>query len=368
MLMIMGFNQLLVSLCAVFGCAGCAFAQQFQHVEWNGLHFEDTIFPLFLFLAGASWPFSYARQVEKGVSRKAIVGRCVRRALTLVALGLVYNGLLQGQLRMGAVLARIGIAWFLGAVLYMVCSRRMLVVLALAIPVGYWLLLWFVPAPDALTVAVPAKLAYVREFGTGPFSIVGNLSGWIDRHFLPGVLFPYSDIADNQSTLGHLSAVSTALLGILAGDFVRRTRETLSDARRLVVMFASAALLVGLGLLIANGFGAMSMPINKKLWSASFIFVVGGYSVAIFALFHWIVDVAGFTRWTLFFRVIGMNAITIYIAQKFIPFAQISQNLFGGIARLLPPTGARALLAAGYVVICWLLLWALHKKGVYLKV
>lgn len=368
MLMIMGFGRLVICLCAALGFPDCALAQQFRHVEWDGLRFEDTIFPLFLFLAGVSWPFSHASQAARGATRGAIALRCLRRALVLFALGLVYNGLLQGQLRMGAVLSRIGVAWFVGAMLFMTCRRRTLAFLALALPIGYWLLLAFVPAPDAQTLVVPDSLAVVREFGTGPFSIVGNLSGWVDRHFMPGILSPYAGIADNQSALGYIPAVGTALLGILTGDFVRRTRHTLPDGRRVAAMFCAAAALAGLGLWIAHGFGELSMPINKKLWSASFTFVVGGYSVAAFALFHYLIDVCGFTRGIFFFQVIGMNAITIYLAQKFIPFSQVSKNVFGGLAKLLPPAGGELVLAAGYVALCWLLLWALHKKGIYLKV
>ena len=369
MLMIMGMGGVLVALCDVLGFGtDCALARQFSHVEWDGLRFEDTIFPLFLFLAGVSWPFSCASQRENGASTGAIVLRCVRRAVILFLLGLVYGGLLHGQVRMGSVLGRIGVAWMVGAILYLNLRVRTLAVLALAIPVVYWMLLWLVPAPDALTLAVPEKFAYVKDFGTGPFSIVGNLSGWVDRHWMPGVLSPYRGIADNQSALGYIPSVATALLGILSGEFIRLKGETMPAARRIGLMFLAAAALVGLGLAIAGCFGEMSMPINKKLWSASFTFVVGGYSLAMLTLFHWIVDVGGFVRWTFFFRVIGMNSITIYLAQLIIPFGTIDENLFGGLARLFGPTGSALVLAIGYTALCWLFLYFLYRKKVFLKV
>ena len=369
MLMIMGMGEVVVALCGVFGFgADCALARQFSHVEWNGLRFEDTIFPLFLFLAGVSWPFSCANQRARGVSTGAIVLRCVRRAAVLFLLGLAYGGLLQGHVRMGSVLGRIGLAWMGGAILYLFFRVRTLAVLAIAIPIAYWMFLWFVPAPDALTLAVPEEFAFVKDFGTGPFSIVGNVSGWIDRHFMPGVLSPYCGIADNQSALGFIPAVGTALLGILAGDFIRRKGGTMPAARRIALMFLAAAALVGLGLAVANCFGEMSMPVNKKLWSASFTFVVGGYSLAMLALFHWIVDVAGFVRWTLFFRVIGMNSITIYLAQRFIPFGTIGEGLFGGLAGLFGPAGSSLVLAVGSTAISWLFLYFLYRKNMFLKV
>ena len=369
MLLIMGLGEVIIALCAVLGFGtDFALARQFSHVAWDGLRFEDTIFPLFLFLAGVSWPFSCASQRARGLSTPAIVLRCVKRAAILFLLGLVLEGLLKGQVRMGSVLGRIGVAWMVGSILYIFFRVRTLAVLAIAIPIAYWLLLWLVPAPDALTLVIPEKLAYVRDFGTGPYSIVGNLSGWVDRHFMPGVLLPYRGIADNQSALGCIPAVGTALLGILSGEFIRTKSDTLSGGRRVALMFAAAVALVGLGLAIASCFGEMSMPINKKLWSASFTFVVGGYSLAMLALFHWIVDIGGFVRWTFFFRVIGMNSITIYVAQRFIPFHTIDENVFGGLAGLFGPAGASLILALGYVAICWFFLYFLYRKDTFLKV
>ena len=369
MLMITGLSGVLIKFLIMIGVdKDSAFFLQFSHVEWNGLRFQDTIFPLFLFLAGVSWPFSYASQRNRGIPTSQTVLKCFKRAAILFLLGLIYSGLLAGQLRMGTVLGRIGISWMTGALLYMFCRRRTLYALAFAIPVAYWMLMYFFPAPDAATVAIPEKLAYIKEFGTGPFSIVGNLSGWIDRTFMPGILSPYTGIADNQSALGFIPATGTALLGILAGDFVRRTRETISGGVRVLWMLAASIALVALGLAIANCFGEMSMPVNKKLWSASFVFVVGGYSLAMFALFHWIIDVLGFVRWTFFFRVVGMNSITIYIACKFIPFAEIAKRIFGGLASQLPPAANDFVISLAFLAVNWSFLLFLYRHKVFLKV
>ena len=369
MLMITGLSGVLINFLAMLGVdRDSAFILQFSHVEWNGLRFQDTIFPLFLFLAGVSWPFSYASQRNRGISTRQSVLKCIKRAAVLFLLGLIYAGLLSCKLRMGTVLGRIGIAWMAGALLYMFCRRRTLFALAFAIPIAYWMLLYFVPAPDASTVAIPEKLAHIKEFGTGPFSIVGNLSGWIDRTFMPGMLFPYTGIADNQSALGFIPAIGTALLGILAGDFVHRTRETMAGGIRVMWMLAAAAALAVIGLVIANCFGEMSMPVNKKLWSASFVFVVGGYSLAMFALFHWIIDVLGFVRWTFFFRVVGMNSITIYLAYKFIPFAVIAERIFGGLALRLPAAAGEFALSLASLAVSWSFLLFLYRHKVFLKV
>ena len=118
MFMIMGFGNLVVAVCSWLGWgADCALARQFEHVEWNGLRFEDTIFPLFLFLAGVSWPFSSAKQREQGRTNGQILRKGFRRMLLLVLFGLMYGGMLAGQLRVGSVLGRIGVAWFAAAAL-----------------------------------------------------------------------------------------------------------------------------------------------------------------------------------------------------------------------------------------------------------
>lgn len=369
MLLIMGLGPVVVNLCVVCGWgADCALARQFEHVEWNGLRLEDTIFPLFLFLAGVSWPFSCSRQVEKGASRRQIVLKCLKRAVILFTLGLVHGGLLDGRLRMGSVLGRIGLAWFFGSMLYLYCRIWQLLVLSFLLPIGYWLLLAFVPAPDALTLAVPESLAFVREYGTGSFSIVGNLSGWVDRHIMPGVLQPYTGIADNQSVLGVIPAVGTALFGILSGELICRTRESMKDSMRLLILIGCAATLIVAGITVATSFGEMSMPVNKKLWSASFAFIVGGYSILMLAVFHWIVDVIGCEKWIFFFEVIGMNSITIYLAQRFIPFDAMARNVFGGVCGLFPQPVAVLLLSVGELAISWLFLFFLYRKKVFLKV
>jgi len=383
MLMIMGLAPLVTALCVLFGWGGdCALAQQFRHVEWNGLRFEDTIFPLFLFLAGVSWPFSCAAQRERGASTRAIVLRCLKRAVLIFLLGLLF----EGRLRIGSVLGRIGIAWMIGAMLHVFFRPRTLAVLAFVLPLAYWLAMYFFPAPDAAALVVPKSLEFVKDFGTGPFSIVGNLSGWVDRHFMPGVLSPYTGIADNQSALGFIPAASTALLGILSGEFLRSSRS-MPPTRRIGLMLLAAAVLAALGLAVANCFGHMSMPINKKLWSASFVFVVGGYSVAMLAVFHLLVDVMGLSRWAFFFKVIGMNSITIYLAQRFIQFKVVAGNILGeapraaanaagavhltggrGLAGLLSPAAGEVLLAAGYIAVCWLFLFFLYRRKIFLKV
>jgi len=178
MFFIMGLSGLIVSLCALWpNPVTNEIARQMGHVDWNGLCHHDTIFPLFLFLAGVSFPFSLAKQRENGATKGQIYGKIFRRAALLILLGMVYNGLLKldfENLRVASVLARIGLAWMGAALLYINFGTKTRAWIAVAILVGYALLSKFVCAPD-----MP---------GSDPLSMEGSLVGWVDRILMPGRL------------------------------------------------------------------------------------------------------------------------------------------------------------------------------------
>lgn len=351
MFFIMGVEVLLMRICSCFDGPVSGFvATQMDHAEWHGFTFMDTIFPLFLFISGISWTFSYAKQKAGGVPDGKIYMKVFRRTLILILFGCVYNGLLAtfdfAGARYCSVLGRIGIAWMLAAVIYMNFNRVGRIVWTVAILAGYWLLLALNVAPDA-----PA--------GAGPFSLEGNIVGYVDRMIMPGSL--YLGIFDPEGLLSNIPAVATALLGMFTGDFVRR--EDMNGNRKTVLMFCAAAVLLAAGLL-----WGLVFPVNKNLWTSSFVLVCAAYSIAMFALFYWIIDVRGYTRWTTFFTVIGLNSITIYMLSSAVNFSSISRFFFGGLASLLPECWGQVVLSAGYVLICWLLLNLLYRHKIFLKV
>lgn len=352
MLFIMGLATLVVKLCIWLDWGeSCWLAQQMEHVDWHGLAHHDTIFPLFLFIAGISFPFSFAKQRERGISLWQIRLRCLRRGIVLFLLGLVYGGFFRdfGSLRISSVLARIGLAWMLAAWIYSSCRLRTRIALAVLLLVGYWILTFVCGAPDH-----PGAHGLTPE---------GNVSCWIDRTFL---FLKKGQLYDNQTTLGLFPAIVTALLGMSAGDVVRNPRWT-GNRKSLLLLLCSLGSLC-LGLLIAFGFGSYSFPINKKLWSPSFVLVVGSYSFAMFALFYWLIDVRQWWRRTLFFRVIGLNSIAIYLAQPILGLSSVNKFFFGGFAGLLSPAGGAVLLGTTYIAVCWSLLYFLYRKNVFLKV
>ena len=350
MLFIMGGDAFFLCLGALVpGSIFADFAQQLSHKEWDGFAFYDLIFPLFLFIAGVSFPFSLAKSRNSGISDKKIKLRILRRGLTLVILGIVYNGLLSFEfesLRVASVLGRIGCAWMIAAYIYMCCSRKATILIAGTILFGYYALLSLVSAPDAPDAS--------------PLSMEGSIVGYVDRMLLPGKL--HLGVHDPEGILSTLPAVVTALLGIFAGDFIRSVTNW-NEHKKAATLLLSGILFIGLGYA-----WDLSFPINKNLWTSSFVLVAGGYSLLLLAICYWIVDVKQWRGWTFFFRVIGLNSITIYLAQHFIDFSKPIKTIFGGTLTLLPEN----CYALGYwtchITICWLLLYFLYKQKIFLKI
>ena len=360
MLFIMGFSGFVVQLCIVLGFGGdCWLAQQMRHPPWMGLTHHDTIFPLFVFIAGLSFPFSMAKQLERGRTKVQIALRSFRRMFALILLGMVYERYFQGEpFRFGSVLGRIGITWACASWLYLAFGVRVRAAIAAGILLCYWALNVFVPAPGFTMADV--------------FTPQGNFVCWVDRTLLlplgrigPGTAeLPF----ENQGLIGNFPVVVTSMLGMFTGEFVRKTRERLSGDRQAAILLVAAVVLVALGLFVAFGCGRWSFPVSKPLWSTSFTLLVGAYSVSLFAVFYWLIDVRRWWRHTLFFRVIGLNAITIYIAKPLLNLSGTSDMLFGRFAALFSSPWSDLVSSAAFVATCWCFLDFLHRRQIYLKV
>ena len=349
MLFIMGFTGFLTQFLTALGCRAPWLETQFQHVAWHGLRFEDTIFPLFLFLAGVSWPFSLASARGKGRTDGQIHRKILFRMAALVLLGWIHDNILQfdwEHQRLASVIGRIGIAWAVAAFLYMHTRVRTQVALAALFLVGYWALIRFVPNPDAVIPPGMTPLS-CRDY---------CICGYMDRTFLT-VCKPGFD----GGAFATLGMPVTAMFGALTGWWLRR--EGLGEGRKTLAMFAAAAALAVLAVLWLPW-----CPNIKAIWTPTYALVAGSIALALLALFHWLVDVKGWRAWAYFGVVIGMNAITIYMLQKFVSFPAMSKFFFGGVASLCSPDVGKVVLAAGRVAIVWLLLLFFARKRIFLKV
>lgn len=332
-----------------------ALSLQFTHPDWNGYHAYDTIFPLFLFMAGVSTPFSVGRELEKGTTRQKLLWRVIKRGLILVLLGLFVNNGLQilpiSEIRFPSVLGRIGIAYMLANIIYLYSKEWMQVFWFCFFLIGYYLLLKFTAAPG---------------FHAGDLTPQGNFASFMDRTILPGRFYvPYpgthTNMHDPEGLFSTIPAISTALLGIWAGRALKKPGERqMAKVARLSI---AGAVLIVIALI-----WDLDFPINKNLWSSSFTCLVGGVSLLLMALFYYICDVRGYQKWAFFFKVIGMNSILIYISGHIINWDFTNLALFKWLGQLAGEAWGAVLLAFTYILVKWVFLYFLYKKKTFLRV
>lgn len=326
---------------------------QMTHVEWSGLHVYDLMFPLFLFIAGISWPFSLARRREKGATNGEIVKHVVVRTLLLIVIGLFISRITRldwEHFRVWSVIGRVGIAWGVAALVFTFCSLRKAVFVTAAILVGWWALTLFVPSPEA-----PAGVCPMLRGET----YIGH---WVDSNFL-------TTRHKREGGLATLAMPPLVLMGMFAGAYLRKARERLSGGRICLTLAGAGAAAITLGLAGAFCLGPLSLPVVKSCYSSTYSLVTGGIGAIVFALLYWIVDVKGCVGWSLYFRVIGANALAIYFGQCFVKFLPMSEWFLGGIPALLgSPEAAAVLVAAGALVLRWIPLHFLYRRDIYIRV
>jgi len=323
-------------------------SNQFTHPDWNGFHFYDLIFPLFLFIAGVATPYSVGRDLQKGKTKNEVLWRVIKRGLILVLLGIIYNNGLElrplSEIRFGSVLGRIGLAYMFANIIYIYSKHTAQIIWFCALLIGYWLLLKFTSAPG---------------YAMGDLTMQGNFASYIDRSVLPGRL--YLTVHDPEGIMSTIPAIGTGLLGILTGSYLKNNDT--NGGKKALNMAITGIVFIGLALLWNFDF-----PINKNLWTSSFVLNVGGISLLLLALFYYIIDVSGYRSWAFFFRVIGMNSILIYMSGEFINWDYSTNAFFKWLGQLIGnPYGAVAM-AICFVMAKWAFLYFMYKKKVFLRV
>ena len=287
MFWIIGGKPVVLGLVALFSVeASNWLSDRLRHPEWHGFEAYDLIFPLFLFIAGVSTVYSIENRLKKGDSRASLHRHFIQRGLILVLLGILYNGLLSHDLssaegwseaRYASVLGRIGLAYMFAALIAANTQWRFQVIWVIGLLVGYWAALRFIPVP---------------EFGAGDLEPGQTLTDYIDRLLVPGRL--HEGNRDPEGILAIIPAIATALMGCLAGQWLRRDDV---DGRKKSGFMAIAGF-VCLGLAWLWNF---DFPINKNLWSSSFVLNCAGWSLLLLSLFYLVIDVWKFRKGTIFF-------------------------------------------------------------------
>jgi predicted acyltransferase len=335
-----------------------------RHAQWNGWTPTDLIFPFFLFIVGVAMAYSFRARLERGQSRAGLLRHVVGRGLTLFLLGLFLNGFPNhyqlGSWRVYGVLQRIAVCYVVSSMLALCTKRRVWLATVLGCLAGYWILMRYVPVPG---FGIPTHTIPLLDPNR-------NLAAWLDRKLLAGHL--YDGTRDPEGVLSTIPALATSLLGLLTGDALQSANPSKSKARGMA-LFGIVG--VALGKVLDLWF-----PINKNLWTSSFVIFTAGMALVSLALCYWLVDVSRHRgRVTNFFLVFGMNPITAYVFAEAIahwidrmpsgPDTTLQESLYQTLfAPLAGPANASLLYAICYVLMCWMAMWLLYRKRIFLKI
>ncbi|TCK74114.1 acyltransferase family protein [Acidipila rosea] len=334
-----------------------------KHAAWNGWTPTDLVFPTFLFVVGISLVFSTDSRLARGAQRSTLFFHALRRAVILFLLGLVVNGspfFHLGTLRIYGVLQRIAICYFIASALYLIDrGAKSKIVIAAAALIGYWVIMRYIPVPGYGTPTVNIPL----------LSHDANWVAYIDRHIFPGRL--YEGTRDPEGLLSDLPAVATTLIGVLTALWLRTARPLVTKFRGLLI----AALV----LLTCGRIWNIWFPINKKLWTSSYVLWAAGCSLLGLALCYWAVEIRQWKRgWTFPWLVFGSNAITAYV------FSEVLASIIGSVrihgqslsrtfyshtfAHIPDPAFGSLLYSLTYVAVCFIPVLILYRRKIFIKV
>jgi predicted acyltransferase len=331
------------------------------HAEWHGWTPTDLIFPFFLFIVGVSMTFSFGSAMERGVSREAVMRKAAVRSAKLVALGLVLHAfpwwrLDLETLRIPGVLQRIGVAFLIASVIVLWTGRRGRAIATALLLFGYWAAMKLVPVPG---------------IGAGVLEPGRDLGAYIDRAvFGTAHLWSQARTWDPEGLLSTLPAVATVLLGVFTGDWLRSTR---APAEKVRGMLAAGAVAIAIGLL-----WGLVFPINKPLWTSSYVVFTAGAALLVLALCYASLDVAGHRRWGFPFLLFGVNAIAAFFLSSLVARI-IGMPFFGGpslkamvygplYTSWLSPHNASLAFALSYVLLWTVVMWGMYRARVFWKV
>ncbi len=322
-------------------------AKQMHHMPWEGFRFEDLIFPLFMFISGVAIPYALTSRLEKGIDKSVLFRKVFKRMILLIIFGFVYNAAFRdgfSNMRYPSVLSQIGIAYFFAALIIIntktIKTRLFWLV---GILIGITILQLFVPIPG---------------FGAGVLTPEGSINAYIDQLVLPGILI-YGTY-DPEGVLSIVSATSITLMGTFAGFILR-------DGDYNQMKKAKILIIIGVILVFSALFMSPIYPIIKNIWTTPFNILTGGISFLLMAVSYYIIDVKKWRKWILFFKVIGLNSITIYLGVRIVNFMQSSEFLLGFIAG---PSGVYGdvILQIGVISLEWIILYYLYKNKIFLRI
>jgi len=331
------------------------------HAEWHGLTPTDLVFPFFLFIVGVSITLALSRRADSGGSKRDLYLKIARRTLIIFALGLVLAGFPRYELstiRIPGVLQRIAVCYLIASLIFLNTRWRAQAVIAVVLLLAYWALMVLIPAPG---------------FSSGDLTMEGNLAAYVDRTLLGS--HTWKPLYDPEGILSTIPAIVTTLGGVLTGHWLRSRR---SELEKVAGMFVAGAVCMVIGW--AWGFW---FPINKALWTSSYVLLAAGLALQFLAVCFWLVDIKGVRRWAKPFIVLGSNALIIYFLAELFSriISLVSYTRADGITVPLQTliyekafaSWASPIDASVLFAICVVLLWLgvaalLYRKRIFIKV
>jgi predicted acyltransferase len=330
-----------------------------RHAEWHGWTPTDLVFPFFLFIVGVSITLALSRRAEAGGPRRDLYLKILRRSAIIFALGLVlagFPGYDLSTIRIPGVLQRIAVCYLVASVIFLHTRWLTQAVVAAALLLLYWPLMALTPAPG---------------FAAGDLSMEGNLAAYIDRAVLGR--HTWKPLYDPEGILSTIPAVATTLGGVLAGHWLRSRRAELEKAAGLFV--------AGAACVVAGWAWGFFFPVNKALWTSSYVLLTAGLALQFFAVCYWLIDIKGYRRWATPFLVFGSNALIIYFLSEL--FSNVistvtvaragTTDLKTAVYETVFASWASPKFASLLFALCVVLLWlgvaaVLYRRRIFIKV
>ncbi len=358
-----GLTVALMILVNTAGDGDVSYAQ-LRHSVWNGCTLTDLVFPMFLFIVGASIALALRSRIAGGAPRGIVVRQILKRALLILALGLLLNALPAfhvAQLRYFGVLQRIALCYAAASLLYVFGGVRAAAIATIACLGGYWFLLSHVRVPGFGMPGVDIPILDPH----------GNLAAWLDRTLVPPAHLYHQGFYDPEGLLSTIPALATTLLGVLAGRWLQTARSAKEKAAGLLT--------AGIAISLAGLDWAQSFPLNKRLWTSSYVLWTAGISLAVLAVLFWVVDGPWqLRRGLLPWRIFGTNALSAYILSEVlalvlaaIPVAgagNLQRWLYHLLPRWLgPPPFVSMIYSILFTCVCLVPIAELYRRKIFLK-
>lgn len=336
-----------------------------KHADWHGVTPTDFVFPFFLFIVGISITFALGKRVENGTVNNALHWKIIKRGLLIFGIGLFLMAFPKfdfGQLRIMGVLQRIAICYVVAALLFVHTNWRTQTYFAAALLFIYWALMTFIPVPGCEIATIDDKAC--------------NLSAYLDRMILgANHIYKGAKVYDPEGFLSTIPAISTCLAGVLCGHWLRSRRDDLAKV--------SGMFFFGVVLTVIGWFWNLFFPLNKPLWTSSYVVYTAGLALCALAACYWLVDIQGYRRWTKPFVIFGVNALALYAGSSLLARILINipvQRADGKnghaqtwifdtfFAPLASPINASLIFGITYIFFWLLLMWLLYRKNIVIKV